>query len=67
MTKDSIHASKGQACVCVTCRQCRGNWLQNNTGVEEIWKAASCFRLSFLKVFIYVAIIVIMNKSIQCC
>lgn len=30
MTRDSIHASKGQACACGICRQCWGNWLQNN-------------------------------------
>lgn len=29
MTRDSIQASKGQACVCVICRQCWDNWLQN--------------------------------------
>lgn len=32
MTGDSIQASEGQACVCVTYRQSSGNWLQNNVG-----------------------------------
>lgn len=68
ITTDSIHASKGQVCVCVTGRERRANWLQNNLSVEQTLQSCNLFHttLPFLSVFIHVAIILIITKSGYC-
>lgn len=47
-TRDSIQATKGQPCVCVTCRQCWDNWLRN-----IVWCRGNLYRCILLTVYWY--------------